>query len=93
MSVVRQWTAAITALALPHSTFGWSVSVSTNLAVLTSKVMHMLKRFSAPKYAAAAVLMWRRQCGDAHSAARFREEIDRRWPWLKRQVGWPPGEE
>ena len=28
---------------------------------------------------------------DGHGAARFREEIDRRWPWLKRQVDRPSG--
>eukprot|EP00956_Cyclotella_meneghiniana_P039531 scaffold173249_cov57-Cyclotella_meneghiniana.AAC.3 len=28
---------------------------------------------------------------DGHGAARFREEIDRRWPWLKCQVDRPSG--
>eukprot|EP00956_Cyclotella_meneghiniana_P030376 scaffold76235_cov44-Cyclotella_meneghiniana.AAC.3 len=41
--------------------------------------------------AAAAVPMRRLLSTDGHGAARFREEIDCRWPWLKRQVDQPSG--
>ena len=91
--VVHQWTAAV-ALAPPRQTFGRSVSV-TNLAVLTSKVMHML-RVSAPENrpsecAAAAVLMRRLLSTDGHGAASILGDFDCRWPWLKRQVDRPSG--
>eukprot|EP00956_Cyclotella_meneghiniana_P032036 scaffold86153_cov44-Cyclotella_meneghiniana.AAC.3 len=40
---------------------------------------------------ASAVLMRRLLSTHGHGAARFREEIDHRWPWLKCQADWPLG--
>eukprot|EP00956_Cyclotella_meneghiniana_P025809 scaffold54612_cov72-Cyclotella_meneghiniana.AAC.1 len=57
------------------STFGRSVS----------------HRNRSSECAAAAVRMRRLLSIDGHGAARFREEIDRRWPWSKRQVDRPSG--
>eukprot|EP00956_Cyclotella_meneghiniana_P041765 scaffold238472_cov40-Cyclotella_meneghiniana.AAC.2 len=46
-------------------------------------------RLSNCECAAAAVLIRRLLSTDGHGAARFREVINRRWPWLKCQVDRP----
>eukprot|EP00956_Cyclotella_meneghiniana_P006060 scaffold7889_cov44-Cyclotella_meneghiniana.AAC.1 len=52
-------------------------------------VQKVCNRNRSSECAAAAVRMRRLLSTDGHGAARFREEIDRRWPWLKCQVDRP----